>query len=367
METADLFGLAFLVVAAVFGSMLFFLIFHIHRTRTEGVEALRELTILIPFKNEMNHLPDMIAGLKSKIEINPAVKVWLLNDHSTDMAAADVERLELNDQIKLIPPVKGITGKKAVWNDAISRVKTEWVLIMDVDTTPPESLFSPHIKLIPHGAKCLLIPIIPLKRAGAVASFFDLDFLSLHFAGLASAKANKPLLANAACMLLNRRAFIESAKDRVDWSEPGGDDVFAMFAIAGAYGSKSISVPGSDKFFASVHFPERAAALWHQRQRWISKTGKIANPWFQFVSWTVLTTQILLLTSLFVLMIYPFAHFTLFAALMIIIAEIIYLAVASAKLKRGDLWPYILPAIFIYPFYLLALVIFGTFAKPKWK
>ncbi|NEN23985.1 glycosyltransferase [Cryomorpha ignava] len=367
MESADLYGLAFFLIAGIFVSILIFLLFHGCRSKEIPSDKLNGLTILIPFKNEKAVLPHLIKQLTTKLKLNPTVCVWLLNDHSTDLSATDLEKLELPAQIKLFPPIKGVTGKKAVWREAIKRVETEWVLIMDADTEPSELLFTSGVRLIPKGAKCLLIPIIPSKRMGAIASFFDLDFLSLHFAGLASAKANKPLLANAACMLMQREAFLKSAKERNDWSEPGGDDVFAMFAIAKMFGANSITTVQNASLFTKVHFPKQAASLWYQRLRWISKTGKIKNAWFQFIAWTVLFAQILFLIGLFFLFKSMAGFLTLVAAAMIIIAEIVYLALISAKLKRRDLWPYILPAIFIYPFYLLALVIFGTFAKPKWK
>ena len=367
MEIADLFGIGFLLTAVIFIGVLAFLILSDLRSWAHIKDELNGLTVLITFKNEMAHLPELVVELNKKIYLNPRVSVWLLNDHSTDLSAANFAKLELNDQIKLFPPTHGLTGKKAVWRDAISRVATDWVLIMDVDAEPPESLFNVGQKIIPRGAKLLLIPIIPTKRKGAINSFFDLDFLSLHFAGLASAKANKPLLANAACILINREAFLESAVERNDWTEPGGDDVFAMFAIAKTFGSGVINILQNPNSFARVRFPEKMVSLWNQRLRWISKTGKIKNPWFQFVSLTVLITQIFFLGSPVLIFIYEPDTLTILSASLIIIAELIYLVWASAKLKRPDLWLYILPAIFIYPFYLLALVIFGTFAKPKWK
>lgn len=367
METADLYVMAFFLVAGIFVSILIFLIVHGIRSKAKPNSELNGLTILIPFKNEKAVLANLVNGLNEKINLNPLITVWLLNDHSTDFEAADLENLKLSDQIKLLAPIKGITGKKAVWNEAITRVKTDWVLIMDADTDPPESLFTPNLKIIPNGAKCILIPIIPSKRKGGIASFFDLDFLSLHFAGLASANANKPLLANAACMLIERDAYLESAKSRTDWTEPGGDDVFSMFAIAKTFGGASIATLSAPDSYARVGFPAGAHALWRQRQRWISKTGKIKNSWFQFIAWTVFITQILFLVSLILLLNTSSGIFTLFVVSILIIAELIYLVIASAKLKRPDLLPYILPAIFIYPFYLLALVILGTFAKPKWK
>jgi len=346
--------------------LAFLLINGLKSKKTQDELAISELTILIPFKNEMTVLPTFVERLK-KVVLNSKVEIWLLNDHSTDITRQNIEALNLNGRIFLYNSDHGITGKKAVLNAAIKRVKTEWLLLMDADAEPPNIIFAGSTFAISKDAKCVLIPLRPKKSKGLVSGFFDLDFISLHFAGLASANGGKPLLANAACMLINRQAYLESLSNRKDWNEPSGDDIFAMFAISKAFGPKSIAVLNSESDFVNVTFPTGISAFWAQRLRWISKTGKVASSWFQIVAWCVLLTQILFLICMFQILTLKVEKFTVIAAGVLILLEIAYLIMASARLKRRDLWIYILPAIFIYPFYLLALVIFSTFAKPKWK
>ena len=367
MEILKLWNLLSIGIAGSFILVLLYLIYGSYKRKALPVITIPEFIILLPFKNEMAILPDRVSRLKTQLLANPKVKLWLLNDHSSDLGTHNRYQLELNEQIVLKNMPHDITGKKAVLSHAIKEASTDWVLIMDADTDLPDDLMLPDARILPNEAKCLLIPITSVKRQGWIPAFFDLDFLSLHFAGLASAKNNLPLLANGACMLICRKAYLSTIHQRKDWLEPSGDDVFAMFAIAKMYGRHSVKTLEQYDSPARVHFPNQLKELWNQRTRWISKTGQIKNTWFQFVSVIVLLTQIMLIANGFLSLKYSGIKMTIYITITVILAEIVYLAIASARLHRRDLWMFIVPAVFIYPFYLLSLLIFSTFAKSKWK
>lgn len=367
MEILNLWNLFSIGIAGSFILVLAYLIYGGYRRKSHQINVLPELTILLPFKNEMASLPASVSRLKIQLDANPNVMLWLLNDHSADLGDYNRHELEVCEQIILVDMPPETTGKKAVLSHAIKEVSTDWVLVMDADTDLPEDLILPNAKVLPDDAKCVLIPITPVKRKAWIPAFFDLDFLSLHFAGLASANNHLPLLANGACMLISREAYLNTINQREDWSTSSGDDVFAMFAIAKIYGRHTIKTIDLYDSPARVHFPIRFEELWNQRTRWISKTGQIKNTWFQFVSVIVLLTQFALIANGF--LIFNFLEFnTVFIiTIAVILVEIVYLAIGSARLHRRDLWVFIIPAVFIYPFYLLSLLIFSIFAKSKWK
>ena len=367
METFKLGELFFVLFGAAFLGVLLYLLWWPSQSLPKHSMKLEALTILIPFKNEASQLPSLIKCLKSVLISNPLVKVQLLNDHSTDLKPQFISELDLSGQITLHNAGEKIFGKKAVLNEAIKKVSTPWILLMDADVELSD-YFLDHLKMhISESDKCVLIPLSPNKRKGIVASFFDLDFLSLHFAGLKSASLGRPLLANGACMLLNRDAYIESVPLRNDWQIESGDDVFAMFAIAKKYGRKAVVASANLRRPVSVNFPSSFKTLWQQRLRWIGKTGRIENNWFKFVAITVLMMQISLIPAAILITQGQLSAFGTAVVFIVLIAEILFLAKATHQLRRIDLWVYIVPSVFIYPFYLLALGIFSTFAKPKWK
>src|SRR5690554_3062099 len=351
------------LIGGGFCFILYYLIYGCYKPKSQFVDSVEELTVLIPFKNEMAILPEKVRRLKSQLEKNPDITVWLLNDHSSDLGDFNRHRLETNEQIILKNIPASVDGKKAAVSYGIQQARTEWILVMDADADLAPGILSPKAKIIPSGAKCILIPLAPEKRKGRIPAFFGLAFLSLHVAGLASANYNLPLLANCACMLVSREAYIDTMEQRTDWLEPSGDDVFLMFAIAKKYGRNAVKVLDFFKSPAQVYFPTQFKKLWHQRLRWISKTGQIKNTWFQIVSGTVLLTQISLIVNGFIIMKSPVSDMILIITTTIFLTEIVYLAIASARLHRKDLWMFIIPAVFIYPFYLLSLLIFSIFAK----
>lgn len=367
MEILNLWNLLSIGIASSFILVLIYLIYGGYKRKPQPTKAIPELTMLLPFKNEMTILPDILSRLRTLLRANPNVKLWLLNDHSSDLGDHNRHELEVGRQIilKNMPPE--VTGKKAVISHAIKDTCTDWVLVIDADTDVPQELIIPNAKILPSDAKCILVPITPVKRKGWIPAFFDLDFLSLHYAGLASANNNLPLLANGACMLICRKAYLNTIDQRSDWSESSGDDVFTMFAIAKMYDNHAIKTLNLYDSPASVHFPNRLKELWNQRTRWISKTGQIKNNWFQFVSVIVLLTQLVLIVNGFLIFKYLELSSTFIISIAVILVEIVYLAIGSARLHRRDLWVFIIPAVFIYPFYLLSLLIFSIFAKSKWK
>ncbi len=359
--------MVFVLIGAVFVSILLYLLWSPARSFSKHSVTLEKLTILVPFKNEANRLPGLIRCLREALISKPHFKVRLLNDHSTDLSTQFIADLALTDQISLHHAGEKVFGKKAVLTEAITQISDLWVLTMDADTELPKYFFDHLEKVISDGDKSVLIPISPVKREGIVPAFFDLDFLSLHFAGLKSAALGRPLLANGACMLINREAYVESMPYRNDWNEPSGDDVFAMFAIARRFGRKAISVSTLSNPQVLVSFPSAFRKLWHQRLRWIAKSDRIDSTWFKFVAISVLTIQVALIIAAILITQGYFSYIGIAMVFVVLIIEILFLAIATTKLNRKDLWIYIVPSVFIYPFYLLTLGIFSTFAKPKWK
>jgi len=367
LEILDFWILISIGIGGCFAFILIYLIYGGSKHLSKSITEIPELTILLPFKNEMAILPDRVDRLKAQLRINPNIKLWLINDHSADLGDHNRHKLKTSDQVVLVNMPPEISGKKAVLSQAIKNAPTEWVLVMDADTDLPADLLQPRAKILPPEASCILIPITPVKRKGWIPAFFDLDFLSLHYSGLASANNNRPLLANGACMLICRKAYLKTINLRKDWAEPSGDDVFTMFAIAKKYGVQSVKTLDMYDSPARVAFPKGFKNLWNQRTRWISKAGKIKNTWFRFVSVIVLMTQIVLIANGFLIWKYRELNWVTSITIAIILVEIVYLAIGSARLHRQDLWVFIIPAVLIYPFYLLSLLIFSTFAKSKWK
>lgn len=351
-------------LSLVFAALLVFLLMGLFK-KNKKLQPIPTLAIVLAFKNEAHQLPQVIARFQKLLEYNQQLNIILVNDHSTDEFAKTIKQIDRENQIKVFDLPIGLSGKKAAVSYGIEKVSTSWVLVIDADTEIPKELILPNTKILHSTTRCVLVPLHPKREKGILRKFFDLEFLSLHVAGLASANVNLPLLANGACMFICRKAYLKTKEKRTDWNEPSGDDVFTMFAISELYGRDSITVLHG--VLACVHFPKGGKKLFNQRLRWVAKTGKIKNGWFQFVSVLVLISQLVVIACLWNIVKYGFSVVAALSLLCVLLAEIVYLTIACFYLQRRDLWVIIPVAILLYPFYLVVLLIFSTFAKPKWK
>lgn len=367
MEIANYSIILFLAIALIFAIIVVRIISGFFRVKACQFESVNKLTVLVPFKNESHQLPVFLNYLKRAIPTNRDVNILFINDHSDDLTPKLIEEIEKEESFHLLTLPENLAGKKSAVTYGVQHSKSEWILQLDIDTSPDSELLNPGNRLIPIGSKMVLIPLHPTKTGGIASVFFALDFLSLHFTGLGMARLGVPVLANAAAMFVNRDAYLKALEIRTDWKEPSGDDIFLMMAIRKIFGSSSIKVIPNLYPLASVLFPKGFKKLWNQRRRWISKTGQVQNFSFQFLSVIVLLVQILLFYGYCFIAISGMKTVVTLPMSIIFISEIFLLAIAVIFAKRSELLIYLIPAVLVYPFYLLALIISSVFKRTSWK
>lgn len=368
LQNPDIYTLISVFIALLFASMAGFLLVGFFRwSKTKNI-AIDSLAIIVPFKNENEEIGSLIKHLRNVMPDGLKVNVFLINDHSVDFPENFAGEVTKDERFALWLPPKHVFGKKAVLRYAIEKTGFDWILTLDADARPARALFTVlSQKCIPVRAKLVLIPLKPKPGGGLIRAFFDLDFLSLHFTGLAAARLNIPVLANGASLLINRAAFLKSATARTDWDEPSGDDIFALFAIRKIFGSHSIAVLPGIRPLSTVTFPTDIKSLWQQRLRWIGKVNRVNNIPFQVFAWLVLLAQLVVICSLLISLLHSLSTVAIGSLALIIFSEIALLTTASILAERSKLIPAILPAVVLYPFYLFALIISRIFMRPQWK
>lgn len=326
-----------------------------------------KLTVLIPFRNDYAAVEILQNRLEKRIPLDEKIRVVFIDDHSTDLPEDYIKQRDITGRFEFISARTGVTGKKAVVREAIKKVDTEWILLLDADTNPSAELFKLGNLRFWKNAKMVLIPLYPQTARGFIRAFFDLDFLSLHFTGLGSARIGIPVLANAAALLISQGAYLKSEKIRTDWNLPSGDDIFLMTSIQKLFGNRAICVLPSFKPLCGVSFPKDLKSLWHQRLRWVAKVNHVKSTPFQVYSWVVLLAQMAILGCGVLLFLNSPIRYLWLPIGAVFISELVLLALACIFARRLKLLVAIIPALFIYPFYLFALVVSGIFVRPIWK
>jgi glycosyltransferase involved in cell wall biosynthesis len=322
--------------------------------------GIEELSILIPFRDEAENLPQLISSLEA-VKFSFPVEFIFVDDHSRDESVLIVESF---DQARSITSVQ--EGKKFAIQKGIENAKYKWVLTLDADVKITQKLVSSLEPIDVSQAKMFLFALSPQRRRGFVSAFFDLEFIALQAIGIGMAQKGKPILSNGACLLFEKEAFIEADKRRRDYHILSGDDVFGMFAIADQFGTKAIEVASADPL-VSVSFPSKLKALFNQRSRWISKTLDVPDAKYKVLAFLMGLIHLLPLGVIIALLFglnWPDAISLLFIKWL---GEWIFFWIVAKNYQRRDLLLFLPLTQLVYPIYTFALIVSGVYQKLHFK
>ncbi len=325
------------------------------------------LTMVVPFKNERQDLIKCLNYYLEKKVLTFCDQIVFVNDHSRDISADELDVIFQNFPFTLIHLNTTNSGKKAAIHQAVEMASTEWIFTADIDSRPQFKQFDGILDAVNLSVGCVVVPIGPFKSEAAARKFFDLEFIVLQAVGCGMAGMHIPLLANGAALLFRKEYYLQSAKTRKDWNIPGGDDIFTMLAISSVYGRKAVYSVIPKKPPAEVDFPVGFEALWNQRLRWIHKVPDVKNHWFTLIAWLALGVNLIFIASWIAGIVQGAIEFPIVISLVKWIPELLLLTWGVLYFRRMDLIWFFLPALLLYPVYLLILAGTAQFHNPVWK
>ena len=322
------------------------------------------LTLLMAFRDEREHLSSWLQHHSALAE-----KIIIVNDHSEDMSTKELEQL-LDSNTRLYHLPGGKSGKKAAIRLGVEQVDTEWLLTCDADTRlDPEWIRALPQRLHNSEQQAYVLMLSPARerKGGFTRSLFDLEYLALQCVGQAAVLFGRPSLCNGAAFLFRKEAYLQSLHRRSDWNTAGGDDLYTLAAIRDEYGAQSIAHFLSAGPAARVHFPESGSRLWQQRVRWASGTPGLYSLSAKMLAAMVLITNALSALAVLIIAITGPNTGLILALLLKFGIDSLLLAYGVLYFRRSDLWPWVLPAVLVYPFYVLSVATASTVYIPSWK
>jgi poly-beta-1,6-N-acetyl-D-glucosamine synthase len=325
--------------------------------RSSPRNTTRSVTIVVPFRNEKDHLDKL---LKSFTELDypmEQIEVVLVNDHSSD--GSEYTKLEkFSFDIRLIHCEK--EGKKAALTEGINQASNDIIVQTDADCIVPTYWLS---TIIGELENCDMVCGIVLFSN---SSMQNLELFTYHGVGKASLMLNSPILANGANMAYRKSDFIDMGGYKDNTRTSSGDDVFLLRSFA--KNKKSIVYTFSPNACVSTTAEKSLAHFFKQRVRWAGKTGRSRH------LGTILAGIILLSTNLFVVfqivtwMIYGFAYdIGLMAFLSKFAIDILFLFLVALSTRVYRPLLYLPIAITLYSLYIVLLAILCVFYRPEWK
>ena len=346
------------------------------------------IAIIIPFRNEAENLPALLASLRAQNYPTDAFEVVFVDDHSEDTgpkflasllpsevgAAAGAKEgiKELGKpRIRLLSLANHLAGRSVVAHKkealayAIGQATADLILTTDADCALPADLLSRVAETFRPAVDVVLGPVLIGKGTGFLHAFQALDLAGYQLYTAAMVASETPGLANGACLAFRRERFFEAGGYAGVDHLPSGDDVLLLHKFNAA-GFRAAWLPGQAPVLTNAVIGWRA--LWRQRLRWAGKAGSYVHPGLQFGQALAFLTSLTIVLALFTLPLHlrPRLILLLWGG-KIIVDFLLLQSVARHYRQAFFLWWY-LPIALLYPFYLVAV---GTAAllgvKTRWK
>jgi len=133
---------------------------HSERKMTPG----REVTVVIPFKNELDHLPSIIRDLEAQDYPGHLFSVLMVNDHSDDGSGALVKSLlEKHETFSCLDLPDEKEGKKNAISFALSRAESPWIIQTDADCRLGPGFISAHMKYLEEHPSELVAGFVSIR------------------------------------------------------------------------------------------------------------------------------------------------------------------------------------------------------------
>jgi len=236
-------------------------------------------SVILPFRNEENHLPGILNDLSLQDFPSDKVEVILVNDHSEDQSLSVARQFcRHHGNFVLIVLPDGRAGKKEAIHAGILAARHEIIVTTDADCRAGRQWLSTLASFYQDVAPAMIIGlVIPQSGENGLFSYFQkLESISLTGAGAASAIDRKPIFCSGANLSYRKDLYLRY-DDPMNQSVISGDDTFLLLQIKKQYRT-GIRVLKSKNALIRTGAETNPADFIRQRSRWISKSIHYRDP-----------------------------------------------------------------------------------------
>ena len=320
-------------------------------------------TIVVPFRNEKENLPNLLHSISLLNYPKELVEVILVDDDSDDEFR--IQNLEF--RIQMIKNVrKSNSPKKDAIETAIQIAKHDWIITTDADclvqkdwlTTFDQYIQENEVEMVASG-----VCYIPKK--GFLSAFQNLDFLSLQGATIGSFGINQPFMCNGANFAYSKSFFKELNGFQGNETIASGDDVF-LLQKAVSVAPKKVGFLLAKESIVATKPVTTWSELFHQRVRWASKSTGYSSDYGKLLALVVFSGNLVWIMSFLLWLIGLLDQniFMLFFALKFLIDFILIYKTANFLESKLQ---YVLASSLLYPFFSVSVAMYSLFGKYSWK
>ena len=329
-------------------------------------EELPSVTLLIPFRNELENLDKLVLELQ-KIDY-PGLKIFLIDDQSEDGSFDFLqEMLESDPRVKLIQS-PGF-GKKEAIEFGVKAAVSELILCSDADCGFPKDwvyqmispFADPKINLVAG-------PVISSDGHTFFERFQQIEWSSILVVTQYFFSKKHPILCSAANLAYRKSAFERVSGFEGNKSYLSGDDEFLLKKISSQFGSESCQYLPFAKNLVYTKPQNSLQDLINQRIRWAGKWAVHRDFRHAFSAVFSFFIQLGWLSSLFLL---GFGRLGIVTFLVVWFGKILAEHQALGKVLRSlgmkfPFWDYLKTGV-LHPIYVISVALGAIRGKFTWK
>lgn len=339
--------------------------------KLEDMSSKTNFSIVIPFRNEAENLPDLLESIKSLNYPNHLFEVIFINDDSEDDSVEIIQKFFNKSQTNFSITSnerKTNSPKKDAITIAIEKAKYNWIITTDADCQLPKfwlDSFDEYIQK--HDVISIVAPVAYTEKNAFLNRFQILDMLSLQGATIGGFGIKKPFLCNGANFAYKKSTFKALNGFEENTNIASGDDIFLLEKIAKKH-PKQVAYLKCNQAIVKTESQSNWRSLISQRIRWAAKTSAYNNWFGKLTGLVVLIMNALIIISLLLSCIGAINYSTCFYIFIIKFSIDFLLIYKSATFfnQKNVLISYIF-GFLVYPFFSVYVACISSFSGYKWK
>lgn len=328
-------------------------------------------SIVVPFRNEKDNLPDLLASFKRLDYPIDLFEIILVDDFSEDHSQRLVYDWRMQNgefEFTLLENIR-ISGspKKDAIARAIHIVKQQWVVTTDADCVFPEKWLRTLDSYIQENKVEMLIGSVKYTDGNSfICNFQQLNLASLQGATIGSFGLGLGFMCNGANFAYTKNLFHGLGGFAGNNNKATGDDVFLVQKAVASHPEKVQYLKSHDNVITTKPL-KSWWALFQQHARWASKADAYQSVFAKDLAVIVFLGNLCCLAAL-ALSIFGELSWMEFAAIFTIklIPDTVLLYKTQRFLDRKGLF-WLLPSAVLYPFFSVGVALYVVVFGYSWK
>lgn len=346
--------------------------------KVEDIKVETKFSVIIPFRNEAENLPELLASLSELNYPKSHYEIIFVDDDSQDDSVDIISNI--ND---IIPSIFGTTRtdirvinnirtsnspKKDAITSAIKTAEHDWIVTTDADCILPK-FWLDTLDCFIQKKQCEMVvaPVTYHTINSFLKRFQFLDFLSLIGATIGGFGIGKPFLCNGANLAYSKALFLKLNGFDGNDSIASGDDIF-LLQKAIKHNKEAIKFLKSRAAIVKTKPQPTLKTLISQRKRWAAKTSSYNSVFGKIVGLIVLLMNAVLVCG-FVLVLFGLLHYKSILYIFIIksLVDFLLLFKTIRFLEQENYLSSFIFSSVLYPFFSVYIAFVSLFSKYKWK